>query len=52
MEGERQMFYRAENNTKLVLDEVVDDVRNGDVISVEVRVDESGYLTVHNKCGS
>jgi len=63
--GEREVFHRATNTTELVLDEIADDVRVGDVISVdvlfsteEVRVDNNGHLsgggnwTIGRRCGS
>jgi hypothetical protein len=64
-DDERQVFHQFTNKTKLVLDEIQDEVREGDVISVdvrflteEVRVDADRYLTgggdwvVKTKCGS
>jgi len=63
--GRRQVFHHFTNSTKLVLDEIEDEVQEGDVISVdvrfwteEVRVDNDRHLTgsrewvVGTRCGS
>lgn len=64
LEGNKEIFHRSTNSTKLVLNEIEDDVREGDIISVdvrffteEVRVDVNGYLSgggdwvIRKKCG-
>lgn len=64
VQGKKEVFYRSTNSTKLVLDELRDDVQVGDIISVdvtffteEVKVDEDGFLSgggdwvIRKRCG-